>query len=99
MLFIKGKKYILNIGVLFPKKNQEALLDLISKKDHICAREVGGRKTRQSGQARKGAAVTGYFGLSNLSLKILYCHPAFSGFISGFIFHKKINSLLANFLQ
>lgn len=28
-----GKKYILNIGVLFPKKNQEALLDLISKND------------------------------------------------------------------
>lgn len=28
-----GKKYILNIGVLFPKKNQEALLDLISQND------------------------------------------------------------------
>jgi glycosyltransferase involved in cell wall biosynthesis len=28
-----GKKYILNIGVLFPKKNQEVLLDLISKND------------------------------------------------------------------
>ncbi|WP_099769358.1 glycosyltransferase family 4 protein [Chryseobacterium sp. 52] len=28
-----GRKYILNIGVLFPKKNQEALLDLISKND------------------------------------------------------------------
>jgi glycosyltransferase involved in cell wall biosynthesis len=27
------KKYILNIGVLFPKKNQEALLELISKND------------------------------------------------------------------
>ncbi|MBB6372695.1 glycosyltransferase family 4 protein [Chryseobacterium shigense] len=28
-----GKKYILNIGVLFPKKNQEVLLDLISRND------------------------------------------------------------------
>ncbi|KFF08560.1 glycosyltransferase family 4 protein [Chryseobacterium luteum] len=28
-----GKKYILNIGVLFPKKNQEVLLDLISQND------------------------------------------------------------------
>lgn len=28
-----GKKYILNIGVLFPKKNQESLLDLISQND------------------------------------------------------------------
>lgn len=28
-----GKKYILNIGVLFPKKNQEVLLDLISGND------------------------------------------------------------------
>ncbi|KMQ59566.1 hypothetical protein ACM46_19180 [Chryseobacterium angstadtii] len=28
-----GRKYILNIGVLFPKKNQEVLLDLISKND------------------------------------------------------------------
>lgn len=28
-----GKKYILNIGVLFPKKNQEVLLDLISEND------------------------------------------------------------------
>lgn len=28
-----GKKYILNIGVLFPKKNQDVLLDLISKND------------------------------------------------------------------
>lgn len=28
-----NKKYILNIGVLFPKKNQEALLELISKND------------------------------------------------------------------
>lgn len=28
-----GEKYILNIGVLFPKKNQEVLLDLISQND------------------------------------------------------------------
>ncbi|MGG5210685.1 glycosyltransferase family 4 protein [Chryseobacterium sp. MIQD13] len=28
-----GKKYILNIGVLFPKKNQNVLLDLIAKND------------------------------------------------------------------
>lgn len=28
-----NKKYILNIGVLFPKKNQEVLLDLISETD------------------------------------------------------------------
>jgi len=28
-----GKKYILNIGVLFPKKNQEVLLDLLTKND------------------------------------------------------------------
>lgn len=28
-----GKKFILNIGVLFPKKNQEVLLDLISQND------------------------------------------------------------------
>ncbi|MDR2236827.1 MAG: glycosyltransferase family 4 protein [Chryseobacterium sp.] len=28
-----GKKYILNIGVLFPKKNQEVLLDLLTRND------------------------------------------------------------------
>lgn len=42
--FLKQKKYILNIGVLFPKKNQMVLLDLINRIEEDLVLVVSGQK-------------------------------------------------------